>query len=126
MPANVGVAILGITEFDDQELVNKKLDKVLGQLGDTVKEVITTSDKGVTAAARTYCETKRVKCKILDIDWDNEGKAARPLANEKAISDSRVVIIIWDDKCPHVLKLINRAMQLRRRLVLVKTKGKAS
>lgn len=121
MVAKVSVAVLGITEFDDQELVNTKLNKVLTQLGSTVKEVITTDDRGVTAAARTYCEVNDVKCKILSIDWNGEGPAARPICNEKAISDARVVIIIWDDKCPHVAKLVNRAMALRRRLILVKT-----
>lgn len=119
MAALVSVSVLGITEFDDQELVNKKLDKVLGQLGKTVKDVITTSDKGVMANARNYCAAKAVKCKVLDIPW-KEGAAARPQTNEKAITDSRVVVIIWDQKCPHVRKLIDRAMGLRRRLILVK------
>lgn len=119
MTAQVSVSVLGITEFDDQEFVNKKLDKILGKLGDTVKDVITTSDKGVMAAARNYCEEKELKLKTLKIDWDNEGKAARPLANEKAISDSKVVVIVWDGKCPHVKKLLDRALKLRRILKLV-------
>lgn len=119
--ASVSVSVLGITEFDDQEFVNQKLDKILGKLGDTVKDVITTNDKGVMTAAQTYCASKSIKCKTIELDWDGEGKAARPKANEKAISDSRVVIILWDGKCPHVKKLIDRALKLRRYLKLVMT-----
>lgn len=116
MAKAVSVSVLGITEFGDQEFVNKKLDKVLGKLGDSVKDVVTTSDKGAMKAAREYCEENTVKCRVIQLDWDGEGKAARPKANEKAIMDSRVVVIFWDKKCPYVKDLIDRALKLRRTL----------
>ena len=123
MTKRVVIGVLGIRDFDDQEIIHSRLDKFLGKLKNddsVVKSFITTDEKGSCALVRDYLGSKEIPCKVYAADWDGNGKAAGFMRSEYIIGDSQTVIVFWDGECQFLQSLINKILAARKLVKVIR------
>lgn len=118
--SKLSIGIVGIREFGDQEVFNKRLEKKLNEVGkDNIKEILTGDGKGVSALVRDYCKEHGIRCKVLKADWDSEPKMAGAIRDNVVVQRTKMTIVFWDESCPFVKQAFDRALKLRRQVKVI-------
>lgn len=118
MPSVV-LAVVGIAQFDDYGLVEKKVKTEIGKFSDPLREIIVTDERGVSALGREYGYRNKHKVKVFRADWDTNGKQAGYLRNHDVVSSAHRLIIFHDGKCPYTRDLIDRALGARKLVKII-------
>lgn len=105
------VIICGCRQFNDQEVINRILDKLLVSYPSI--EIISGHAKGVDTLAENYAKINNYPCKIFPANWDKYGKKAGPIRNSQmlkyALKENPIVIAFWDGKSRGTKNMIDQA-----------------
>lgn len=77
------VAIVGSRDINDQEFVNKVIEK--SGFADKIKKVVSGGARGVDACAEVWADEHGIKKKILKAKWDTYGKEAGGIRNTRMV-----------------------------------------
>ena len=93
------IIICGGRHFDDYEVLEKVVDKVISELKFTSQEIEIVSGhcQGTDLLGELYAEKHGLKCAVFPANWKKFGKAAGPVRNSemiKYISDSENPMVI--------------------------------
>lgn len=116
---NITLAVVGIMQFDDYGLVERKVKKELERITDPLKDIIVTDERGVSSLGREFSYRNKIKCRIFKADWDNNGKQAGFLRNIDVVNAAHRLIIFYDGKCRYTKDIIDRALGARKLVKIV-------
>lgn len=123
MTKRVVIGVLGIRNFNDQELIKARIAKYLTKLKNedaAPKVFITTEEKGVCSIVRDCIAEQEIPCKVYQADWDTNGKSAGYVRNDAIINDAQRVIVFWDGKCPFLEDAINKVLTARKLIQVIR------
>ena len=95
--------IVGSRAYDDYETFSKIVDKALSSKQDQEIVIVSGGAKGADQMAERYAKEHNHHLIVMEADWDNLGKKARPVRNEQMhrfISHfpNRGALAFWDGK----------------------------
>lgn len=106
------VAIVGSRGYSD---LNAVIEYVAELPTDTV--VITGGARGVDLTAETAARKRGLEVVVHLADWENLGKAAGPIRNQKVVDDCDKLTAFWDGTSPGtkgVISLASKAGKLEK------------
>ena len=112
------VIIAGGRNFDNYELLCRKVDKILSRQEDV--EIISGTAKGADKLGERYADEHGYKVIRFSADWNKHGKAAGFVRNEEMADYSDALIAFWDGYSKGTLHMIETAKQrgLKIRIIL--------
>lgn len=117
--ASVVLAVVGINQFDDYEIVERKLKREIDRLTDPLREIIVSEERGISALGRTYASSNKIKHRVFKADWDANGKQAGFLRNHDIVNAAHRMVIFYDGKCRYTKDLIDRALGARKLIKII-------
>lgn len=117
--ASVVLAVVGINQYDDYGLLERKLKNELNKLTDPLREIIVSEDRGISALGREYAVRNKIKHRVFKADWDGNGKQAGFLRNHDIVNAAHRMVIFFDGKCRYTKDLIDRALGARKLIKIV-------
>jgi hypothetical protein len=114
----VKVIIAGGRDFDDFDLLCKKVDKILSRQDEI--EIVSGTARGADKLGERYAELRGYDIKRFPADWGNNGRAAGYMRNEDMADYSDALIAFWDGSSKGTLHMIDTASErgLKIRIVL--------
>lgn len=112
------VGVFGIKQFDDMEVVKKKLAKVDIFKDDDVAEnieVFTYDDDGIPALIRDYCSDNKIKCSVIKTNWAADS-AAGVKRNTEILNKASRIIIFTDNKDTYMKTVTEEAKAKKRQI----------
>lgn len=114
------IGIIGIRQFDDQQLFVAKLEKKLLRYDPNEPiEFVVTEEHGVAALARQRFTEDGSKFSIMKAQWDAVGNQAGYRRNEAIVDVCKELFVFWDGKDPVLQSLIDYAMRFKRRISII-------
>lgn len=110
MSDQINVAVSGIRQFDDCEIVFDKLDRILGKLSKPLHEILISDEAGIAAIVRQYCKAREIRCRVVKTDWENNGDLAAIKRNQELLQNSKLLIVFNDGKDPYVARFVDQAL----------------
>ena len=93
------IIVAGTRTFDDYELMEKYLDKVLPTYDDEI-EIVSGHAEGADKLGERYAKEHNLKCAIFPADWKSHGRKAGSIRNSQMIEYASLktpeVIAFWD------------------------------
>lgn len=74
-------------------------------------KIIIGNAKGVDTLAENYAAIKEIPCEIVDAPWDQYGRPAGQIRNERITNEADALLAIWDGKSSgtkELIKLMNQ------------------
>jgi len=106
----VKVIIAGGRDFQDFDLLCKKVDKILSRQ-DRV-EIISGAARGADKLGERYADLRGYEITRFPADWGNNGKAAGFIRNEEMAGYSDALIAFWDGKSKGTKHMIDTAYMM--------------
>lgn len=100
------VIIAGGRDFDDFDLLCKKVDKILSRQ-DKI-EIVSGTARGADKLGERYAELRGYDIKRFPADWGNNGRAAGYIRNEDMAIYSDALILFWNGRSKgsaHMLRI---------------------
>ena len=95
----------------DYHNYNTLLDAIV-ECNFNIQTVVSGGAKGVDALGERYAEGADVPLKIYRADWENNGRAAGPLRNQKMAENADALIALWDGKSRGTKNMIETATKM--------------
>ena len=110
------IIVAGTRDFDDYELMEKYLDKVL-PLYDEEIEIVSGHAEGADKLGERYAKEHNIKCAVFPADWKSYGRKAGPIRNTQMIEYASLeipeVIAFWDGQSHGTLDTMVKAQNRR-------------
>lgn len=90
------LAIVGSRTFDDYDMAESFIDKVIGENHYEVSQIISGGARGADALAERYAALHGIETLILRPDWKRIGRSAGFRRNEDIIAACDACIAFWD------------------------------
>lgn len=101
------VIIAGGRDFDDYDLMKRKLDHLFSKR--KPDEVVSGGARGADALGEGYSKERRIPLKIFKADWDKYGKAAGHVRNAEMAGYGTHLVAFWDGKSRGTKNMIETA-----------------
>lgn len=88
------VIVAGGRDFDDYELMKKKLDNILQNK--TNIQIVSGTARGADRLGERYAEERGYSIKRFPADWKNHGLSAGPIRNERMAKYSDACACFWN------------------------------
>lgn len=92
------VIIAGSRNFDDMELLDKKLIPYFAKLIKKDTLIISGGASGADTLGAIWGKDKGYSLTIFAADWDTQGKAAGPIRNKQMAEHATHLVLFWDGK----------------------------
>lgn len=93
------VVVAGGRLFNNQEMLDRNMDRILSRKSLTHKIVIVSGKaKGADSLGEVYAKKRGYDVVEVPADWDKFGKRAGYLRNESMASNSDATVAFWDGK----------------------------
>ncbi len=86
------MAIIGSRNINDYNL----LKNFLNSLNININKIISGGARGVDTLAEIYAKEYNIPIKIYKAEWDTLGKSAGYIRNRDIITNSDIVVCLWD------------------------------
>lgn len=112
--------IAGGRDFTDYYLLRKETGFYLSELKEPFPEIVSGGASGADLFAVWYAKERGLPITIFRADWEQHGKAAGPIRNEKMAKYADACICFWDGKSKGTLSMIDLALKYKLKLKVVK------
>ena len=82
------------------------LARSIEAIGTKPTKIIIGNAKGVDAIAENYAAIKEIPCDIVDAPWDQYGRPAGTIRNERITNEADALLAIWDGQSSGTRELI--------------------
>lgn len=106
------VAIIGSREFNDFNLLEKKIN----ELNINISLIVSGGAKGADILGERYAKKYGIETLIFIPDWKQFGKKAGFIRNTDIIENSDIVIAFWNGESKGTLDSINKAIKLKKKV----------
>lgn len=112
------VIVAGSRSFNDYELLEEKLDKILSLKDDV--QIVSGKARGADTLAIRYAKQKGYPIKKFPADWGNLGYLAGFKRNVLMAQYGNAVVVFWDGKSTGTQHMIRMAIKYRLQLRIVR------
>lgn len=112
------LAVVGSRDFDNYELLKKKLDKINKKSPITL--FISGGAHGADHLGEMWAEENDIPKKIFKPDWDKFGRAAGIIRNKDIVTSAEIVVAFWDGESRGTKNSIDLAKTHSKILKIVK------
>ena len=113
------VIVAGSRSFDDFDLLQRKLDKLLAYLEDI--EIVSGGAKGADTLGEQWAEIHDLPVKLFPADWDNLGRSAGYRRNEQMAQYATHLVAFWDGQSKGTKHMVETAKHLGLKVRVVRT-----
>ena len=106
--------IAGSRTINDQALV----DQAVADSQFTITEVVCGTAEGVDQCGQEWANEHGIPIRWFPADWEEEGKKAGPLRNERMAKYAEAAIIVWDGISRGTADMIVRAKRHKLKLFI--------
>ena len=117
------VIIAGGRDFDNLELMTKKMDFFLLESKNLDLEIVSGTAKGADSLGEAYANLRKYKVKQFPADWNKFGKGAGFKRNTEMAEYADALIAFWDGKSRGTMHMINIAKKKGLQVKVVEYKG---
>jgi len=105
----IKLIVAGSRSFNDYQKLKSTLDQVLKHLDKTELEIVSGTAKGADTLGEKYAIANGFKIKRFPANWQQYGKKAGPLRNEKMAKYATHCVVFWDGVSRGTKSMINLA-----------------
>lgn len=103
----IGIIIAGSRDFNDYDLLKSTLD--LYNFDPQKHEIVSGCAQGADSLGEKYAKERGLQVKRFPADWQQHGKAAGPIRNEKMAQYAKGLIAFWDGESRGTKNMIGLA-----------------
>lgn len=103
------VIIAGGREFNDYNLMCKKVDRILSNKNTSEIEIISGNARGADKLGEKYAKDNNISLMCFPADWNKYGKRAGYIRNEQMAKEANALIAFWDGKSKGTKHMIDIA-----------------
>lgn len=103
------VIIAGTRDFNDYPLLEAKLDYYLSNSKTESIVIVSGGASGADALGERYAKTRGFPLERYPADWQQYGRRAGPLRNERMAAVSDACILFWDGKSKGTKSMLHAA-----------------
>lgn len=82
------------------------LARSIEAIGTKPTKIIIGNAKGVDAIAENYAAIKEIPCEVIDAPWDQYGRPAGQIRNDRITNEADALLAIWDGQSSGTRTLI--------------------
>ena len=112
------VIVAGSRSFNDYNLLKRKLDHLLKNVGDEIV-IVSGHARGADKLGERYAREKGYRVKVFKADWDKYGKTAGMIRNGIMAGYSNVLVAFWDGKSRGTQNMIHLMHQQNKPLRVI-------
>jgi len=118
------VIIAGSRNFDDFELLEQEVDKILDHMNLSVDiEIVSGKARGADELGESFAEKYGLNVKHFPADWDKFGTSAGYIRNAEMAKYADVLIAFWDGKSLGTRHMIKSAEKKGLEVHVIRYKG---
>lgn len=102
------LVVAGSRDIDNRVAVQTILNNFLAR--HDVDEIMTGGARGVDDMAHRFAEERGIDNYVVKADWEEHGRAAGPIRNEKMAKMGDALLAIWDGKSSGTRSMIDNAL----------------
>ena len=113
------VIIAGTRNFNDYNLLKKKLDKILSNITDDIV-IVSGKARGADTLGEKYAKEKGYQIAEFPADWEKFGRSAGYKRNVQMAEYADACVCFWDGRSPGTKHMIDIANQHKLQIRVVK------
>jgi glycerophosphoryl diester phosphodiesterase len=114
------VIVAGSRDFNDYELLKRKLDNALKNRVNEGIEIVSGTARGADRLGERYAAERGYAIKRFPADWDKYGKRAGYLRNEEMAKYADALMAFWDGESRGTKHMIDLAHKHGLKVIVVK------
>lgn len=103
------VIIAGGRDFNDYELMCKKVNRILSNKNTSEIQIISGNARGADKLGEKYAKDNNISLMCFPADWNKYGKRAGYIRNEQMANEANALIAFWDGKSKGTKHMIDIA-----------------
>ena len=103
------VIIAGGRDFNDYELMCKKVNRILSNKNTSEIQIISGNARGADKLGEKYAKDNNISLMCFPADWNKYGKKAGYIRNEQMAKEADALIAFWDGKSKGTKHMIDIA-----------------
>jgi len=126
MMAPFRVIVAGSRDFDDYDLLKRKLDIFLLGRDRAGITILSGAARGADKLGERYANEHGYSIMRFPADWRSYGKAAGPIRNADMVSIAHALVAFWDGESRGTADVIAKARAKDLKVHVINTKGERS
>ena len=115
------VIIAGGRDFDNYELLKRKMDYLLSETVEPI-QVVCGQAMGADRLGQLYAKERGFVIRYYPANWSYYGKRAGPLRNEEMAKNADALVAFWDGESRGTKNMIENARKYNLRIRIIKYK----
>ncbi len=118
------VIIAGGRDFDNYELLKRKMDYLLSETVEPI-QVVCGLAHGADKLGHSYAKERGFEIRYFPANWSYYGKRAGPLRNEEMAKNADALVAFWDGESRGTKNMIENAKKYDLKIRVIKYKKEA-
>jgi len=118
------VIIAGGRDFDNYDLLKRKMDHLLSETVEPI-QVVCGQARGADSLGQLYAKERGYEVRYYPANWDYYGKKAGMLRNEQMAQNADALVAFWDGKSRGTKNMIENAEKYNLKIRVIKYERRA-